>query len=495
MAGSLIQSFAGLSCPAFLIVHSITPEVLPPINVNTLETPKRSGAYYGSSKFGIRTFDVDATILAPKKKDVLFYAEQLAQWLHYDEPQKLILKDKPNQYYMAKVVGSTELEKKARTGKVSFQFVCYDPHSYSVGEKVYNFNPTSTDPIQLINEGNMETAPIIDVTFTKNVTDFAIVSNDKAIYFGEPFDSTVQTPVDLQPKYINDTGSSTVGWSNGTAVDGGKVAGEIISNGYSFFQGVTDGKRDYGTGSAWHGGAIVKSVGAQVQDFICEARIGFNTSAKNQFGRVELYALDINDNMLAKMALKDAHPTMRAPMWDTWVGKVNAGGTSINKSYGAHVGTLNSFINGVIRVERIGKRWTFYISKITDTGVHHTQIFKQFVDWKQQYMQKVAKIQIHIGAYGSNPPVDDMWVGNVMFKEVKNKKDAYANNQFDYAFRKDDKLHIDCSTNKILLNGEVYYNKLYPTSDYPLLDTGVNGLSVSEPVIKDGKITYRERWM
>ncbi|WP_425203977.1 distal tail protein Dit [Priestia megaterium] len=487
---SLIKSFAGLSCPAFLIVQDIKTELLPPISVSTLDLPKKDGQYYVNSKFGIRTFDVEIAFLTPKKEDVLYYADDLAEWLYYDEPQKLIFRDKPDIYYMAKVVGNTELEKVYRSGKATIQFVCYDPHGYSVNEKAYTFNPTSTDPVPVINNGNMEASPTINVTFTKNVTDFAIVTDKDTLYFGEPFDSTIQKAVDLQPKLINDTGASTTGWQTGLAVDGGDVAGTIISNGgFSFMQGVTDGKRDYGTGTKWHGGAIVKSVGAQVQDFICECQIGFDTTANNQFGRIEVYLLGANDEQLGKMALKDAHPTMKAPLYDCWIGKVNGGGEDIIKAYGAHYGSLDNF-NGIMRVERIGKRWTFFLSKITN-GIYHTRIFKQYVDWQQEFMQKVAKIQIHIGAYGTNPPVSNMWVSNVLFKEVKSK----GENEIDYVFRTGDKLSVDCSTSSILLNNEPYFSRLYPSSTYPILEKGVNGISVNDPVIKDGVIKFRERWL
>lgn len=486
MNNSLIQSFAGLSCPAFLIVHSIKPEVLPPINVNSIEMPNIDGTYYVNYKYGVRTFDVEATILAPKKKDVLAYADQLATWLHYDEPQKLVLKDKPHQYYLAKVVGSTDLEKKFRTGKVSFQFICYDPHAYGEEQEV-TLIPQNEEPVSVINDGNMEASPKIEMTFTKNVTDFSIMTPNDAIIFGD-FDPTTQTAVNLKPLVVNETGASINLWTNGLSVDGGNVAGEMRANGYSFQQK----DKDYGTGSKWHGASLIRSLNKEVQDFTCEAQVLFSASKMAQMGRVVVYLLDTNLNKIGAMAIKD-YQKGEYPMFECLAGQFGNGHKTLISSYGDRKGVFRQF-NGIIRIERIGKEWKCHIAQVDPvTKVHHTRMSsKPFSDYKNLYNKKVAAVQIHVAQFGTIEPTNLMAISNVKFTEHLAPQD----NEVDYAFRAGDTLSIDCATGEVLVNGEPNLENFYPSSSWLKLKQGVTAINVSDSTaIEDIKVSYQERWL
>lgn len=487
---SIITSFAGVSTPAFLIVEKVGFSVLPSSQVKTLDVPMKSGSYFINQKYGIRTFSVDFTIKADTAGNVMYFADDLAEWLHYDEPQKLIFRDKPDQYYMAMVSGETDLTKFGVTGKGRIEFVCYDPHGYSINEKTITLaNSAETTPLMLTNNGNMKTAPIIEMQFTKNLTDFAITTDNQHMYFGEPFDETEKTATDLKPLIINDTGASVTGWTGGLSVDGGQVMGTLASNGYSISQGGTP--RSYGTLSGlWHGGSLIKSLGKQVQDFSCEAQIGFLANNKVQKGRVEIYLLDINNNKLGKIALKDVTASGDHPVFDAWVGQYKNGGVSVINSYGDKKGTFAQF-NGVIRVSRTGKKWEFYIAKVDSNGKHTSRMYKAYTDWKNQYSTKVASMQIHIAQYDASTPVDQMWISNIRFVEKLTK----TSTQVDYVFRTNDKLRIDCTNGEILLNGEPFYDELYPSSSFFLLDKGVNGISISDQAIKNGTIKFTERWL
>jgi len=488
MAKNLILSYGGVKAPSFFVPEKINTELLPSTANKSLEVPMKSGAYFVNKKYGIRTFTIPYTIEAPTDAEVMPYADQLAEWLDYDEPQKLVLGDSPDRYYMAIINSETDFERTTLLGKGTLEFVCFDPHAY--GEtKALAFTQTGINPFATYNAGNKSTAPIIEMTFTKNVEDFAILADNEALVFGD-FDPSTQTSGEFKPLIINDTGSNTDLWTAGSSVDGGQVMGVLSSNGYSIGQGGTP--TDYGTLSGlWHGGSLIKSLNKTVQDFELECQVLFNATAKAQMGRVEVYLLDVNSRKLGKMAIKDTARSMDAPMWDTWIGQVNNDGVSVNKSYGAHYGTFANF-NGVIRVERVGKRWTFYIAKIDSTGRHSSRIFKAYTDWKQKYMDKVAAIQIHCGAYGKDAPVDQMRISNVYFREIV----AKTATQVNYVFRKGDKLRIDCNTGEILRNGEPYYDELYPSSSFIKFEKDYNGISVSDPTaIEKAKITYTERWL
>jgi predicted phage tail component-like protein len=479
-----IKSYGGVSAPPFLYIEDVSYQVLPPIEIESLEVPAKAGAFYIDRKKGVRTFSASIAIKADYRENLLYYADDLAEWLDYDEPQPFILEDKPDHTYYAIVSGSSELDAFANTGKGKIDFVCYQPNAIG-NEKSYTFAPPNTSPIIYTNGGNKTTYPIIDLTFTKNLTDFAIVTDDDALIFGD-FDPTNDVAADLKPKYINDTGANTTGWTNGVSVDGGAVQGTLSSNGYSLQQA----SKDYGTGSLWHGAAMIKSIGKEVQDFECEASIGFQATDKKQIGRIELYALGVNGEKLGKIAMRDTSRNGDFPNFEAWAGAVGGNGVSVINSYGAYKGVWKQF-NGVIRIKRQGKKWSFYIGMVDPaTGRHHTRYSKDYTDWKQLYNQKVAAIQIHIAAYGTDAPVNEMWISNIMFKELLPKTAP----KVDYVFRTGDRLRIDNEKGEILKNGERFYDELYPSSSFLKFDKGTNGLSVSDIGFKDGTLKFSERW-
>ncbi|MGG1916053.1 distal tail protein Dit [Priestia megaterium] len=481
---SAIKSYAGVDTPAFFIVEKISFEVLPPSTIKSMDIPRKSGAYFINKNLGIRTFSVEFSIKADTAGNVMYYADDLAEWLNYDEPQPLIFRDKPDQTYYAIVSGNSDLTKFSSTGKGKIDFVCLDPHAYGI-EKEYSFAPQNTDPIMVTNNGNTPAYPILQMQFTKNLADFSVMTDNDALIFGD-FDATTQTAADLKPLYIDDTGASTSGWTNGVSVDGGVVTGTLTSNGYSFQQG----SKDYGTGTNWHGGSLIKSLGKQVQDFVLGVRVGFQSSNINQLGRVEVYLLDINGNKIGKMAIRDGHTTGDYPNFEAWAGAVGNGGTQFRNTYGDYKGVFKNF-DGIIRIGRVGQKWHCYIAKVDANGRHNTRAYKEYWDRPLKYQDKVAAIQIHIAQNSTYAPVNVMYVSNVRFSEIL----SAGTNQVDYVFRTNDILTIDCNTNEILKNGEPYYEALYPSSSFLKLEKGVNGISVSDPSIKNGTIKFNERWL
>lgn len=485
--GSLIKSFGGVTTPSYLYIKSVSFQLMPDSEAITLDVPDRVGEYYIKRKDGIRTFTAEFSIKSSSSTNVMYTADQLTAWLYSDAPVPLIFRDKADQTYYAMAIGTYEVDKFANSATGSITFVCYQPDSLGA-EKSFTFAPTDTNPVNYLVGGNKEAYPKFYFEFTKSLTDFAVVTDNDMLYFGEPFDATAKTALEDKPILINDTGASTTGWTAGLSVDGGQVAGTISSNGYSF--GQSGSPKDYGTGSGiWHGGSLIKSVGKEVVDFNLECQVGFNSTAKNQIGRVEIYLLDINGNKLGKVALRDTTRNMDAPNFEAWVGAVNSGGVSVINSYGDKYPWRN--FNGVLRINRVGKKWEFYIAQVNTTTKRHTaRMYKAYTDWKGAYNKKVASIQIHIAAYGTDAPVNDMWISNVYFKEILSKTSTQAG----YIFRNGDKLSIDCETGEILKNGEDYYEDLYPSSSFPKFEPGTNGVSVTDTGFKNATIKFNERW-
>lgn len=474
-----------METPSFIIVDKIKFPPAPESQITTIELPMRSGAIPINKKYGVRKIEIDLTIVASNRDGVLKLGDSFTNFFQYDEPQPIVLRDLPDRKYYAMLDGSCDLEKIEEFGKGTVTLTCYDPHGYGLPRE-YNLAPQNTSPIIYDNQGNHETYPKISMVFTKNLTDFAIATSDDYLAFGD-FDNENDVAADLSPLYINDTGASTSGWTQGVTIDGGVPQNTLSSNGYTFQQA----GKDYGSGTQWHGGTLIKSLGKTVKDFECEAQVGLISATKEEIGRVELYLLGVNGEKLGKIAMKDYYSTIDSPMFDAWVGAVGNGGISVINSYGAYKGVWRSF-NGVIRIGRKGKVWSFYAAQVDPvTYKHHTRMYKEFTDWKGTFAKDVAAIQIHIGALKTHKPVNNMFISNVKFKELK----TASGNQKDYVFKTGDRLDIDCDEMKVYKNGESYAHELLAGSSFPVFKKGTNGLSVSDPSFKEGKISYIERWV
>jgi predicted phage tail component-like protein len=484
LADSLITSFAGVTTPAWLLINKIKFAPVSEAQNTSISLPMKDGEIFVSKKRGARRIDIDLSIVAPERNLVMQQGDKFAEWIDHNEPKPIVFRDLPNRVYYAILDGDTDLEKVERFGQGTISLICHDPHGYGL-PKEFVFAPTSTAPIIYNNLGTADAYPKISMEFTKNLTDFAIATSEDALIFGD-FDQENDTATNLEPLYINDTGASTSGWTNGVTVDGGVIYGSITSNGYSFQQG----GKDYGTGTKWHGGSIIKSLGKQVQDFEVEASVGLQSLTKEEIGRVELYLLDVSGAKLGKIAMKDYYAVGDIPTLDAWVGAVGGNGVSVINSYGGYKGVWKQF-NGVIRITRVGKKWGFYAAMVDPvTYRHHTRMYKEFTDWKNIYGAKVAAIQIHIGALGSHKPVNQMWVSNIKAKEIL----SATGTQKDYVFKNGDKLEIDCKDMKIWKNGEEWYEDLQAGSSFPKFKKGGNGISVTDANFKNGKLSFEERW-
>jgi predicted phage tail component-like protein len=482
----LIESYAGKPVPASLIIEQVTPDVMASIINTSQDIPMGDGAIHINKRLGTKAFKVDLSVIASDKTQVLREQAVLAEWLNYDEPQPLILGDMPEVTYYCLGDGQISLDKKENIASGTITFVCFEGNGYGQ-TKSYVMQGDTT---QVQNGGNKEAYPIINMTLAKDTTDFFVTGSEQTVYIGEPFDPTEKTVQDTRPLLFNDPCNSTTNWAQATTfiVDGGQVKNTLSSNGYSFGQAA----KDYGTASGlWHGGAMVRSLGKEVQDFDLEAQIGLLSTDVKQKGRIEVYLLDINDKRIAKISLKDIDSGRDNPMFDAWLGQINNGGVQTVNSYGSYRGVWKQF-NGVINIGRRGKQWHFYIAQVdTNTYQHHTRYYKTVTDTWGKYGDKVAKVLIHIAAYGNDAPVDEMWVSNVRVNELLDKQDG----KVDYVGKAGDTITIDCEKGEILRNGQ-FLTQQYPATEFIKLKKGANGITLSDPtLLEEGTIEFTERWL
>lgn len=477
--------FANKSLPSYVKVLDVKYSILPTIDSKTEKVYGRAGVYDYGIELGARKIEVDIMIIADNQHDVMSKARDFATYLFYKELQSLILLDEPDKEYMARVKGDTDLQELYRTGQATIEFMCPSPYATSLNEKVINWSPVDYTPIQVTNNGSAETHAVIDMTLKEDSTSVAIITDENFVKVGNE-ELPDKPKVAIDPIVMNESMDTYTGWSTASQIDGGSITGALASNGSYLYQS----SKDYGSGTGWHGGAGIKNLSRQLQDFMIQANINLSATKVNQTGRVEIYLLDINNVIIGKVALKDNATVGTFPKVEARVGALN-GGHYFMSDYGNSKGYFANF-NGLMEIVREGKQWSAYFGMTNDKG-ERIRIKKSWYDGGNiASTRKLAKIQVHIGTYGESEPVSTMYFSDLKVYEKSMNVDYV--NQTPIIFKAGDVVTIDNAKAVVLKNGQPIFTELDPSSDFFSLERGVNGLIVSPPVV-DVTIRYKERWL
>ncbi|MDA1509569.1 phage tail family protein [Bacillus cereus group sp. TH36-2LC] len=478
--------FANKSLPSYVKVTDIKYTILPSIDSKTERIYGRAGSYDFGIELGERKIEVELMIIGANQNDVIKKAREFATWLFYKDLQPLVILDEPDKQYMARVVGDTDIAELYRTGTATINFLCPSAYAESIGEKKLNWVATDYTPYNVINSGSAECFPVFDLEIKQDTPSIALISNDKFVQIGA--DNVPDKPkFERNPRQIWDEMISTTGWTTASQVDGGVVMGTFSSNGYEFTQtGLDYGQ--YTTG--WHGASMVKSLPKQLDNFIVEGRITFKSTSPQQLGRIEIYLLDANNVQIGKVAMADSTYDGKFPLAEARAGSLQDGKYFV-RNYGDYKGVFENY-EGCLWIAKVGKGWSAYFSKIEPNGFHHTELYREWTDTHNNYSgKKLAKIQIHIGAYGESEPVSIMRFTDLKVWERTVDEPA---GQIPIIFKAGDLVTIDNQKAIVTLNGRPIFTELDPSSDFFPLDVGNNGLIVSPPKASVN-IRYKERWL
>jgi len=160
-------TFNDIVSPDYLVIESISNQLLPDISVQTTKVPGRVGEVNQGTELGTRVIEVMVGIIGTTKANLDERERELTTWLFSSSPQKLQLPNN-DKYYMAQV-SDVDIENTLIFGRRKITFLCTDPVAYGE-EIVIPFSPTDTSPITIVNNENMDAFPKIELTFTDNTT-------------------------------------------------------------------------------------------------------------------------------------------------------------------------------------------------------------------------------------------------------------------------------------------------------------------------------------
>ncbi|MCI0767422.1 phage tail family protein [Bacillus sp. TL12] len=459
-----------------------------PIKRDILKVAHRPGGYLLNTTTEERRIDVPFVIKAKNQSDLQKIKEDLANWLITDQPCELIFDDEPDRTYLAMLDGTSDLEELVYKGKGTLTFIC--PMPYKLGAKqAINF---ALDNYQLKatidNKGTERSEPKFKITVTNPSTFLDIINKNGDQYFrmGYPVSLEKRT-VEREQLILHDEMKSLIGWSelnnSNAKVDGGAIAGAIKVDGEKFTAG------SFGSGSDWHGPAAKRSLTEPLQDFIIEAVVDcFNEESQKNIGRVEIYLLDENSNIIGKMAMSDSYRTVTQNQGEVRAGAINVGHHIIAET-GDYSWTWNNF-HGILRIVRVGNYWEGYITKLTSKGTHDSARFLTYTDVENKYMNKVAQIMVHIGSYSTDTSVKAAVHDIKVWKfNLKTELDV------PYIMQTGDVVEVDTTDASITINGkDAIYTKDFMT-DYITIEKGQNEISILPADIGEVEVTYRERYL
>lgn len=336
-------------------------------------------------------------------------------------------------------------------------------------------------PIVVNNKGTADAKPIFTATVKAPITHLDIVTEEGYMRIGEPV-NIEETPVEREQLILKETLKTTTGWATANDVDGGSVAGTMVSDGETFRA------QSYGTGSLWHGPALKRSLPEQIQDFKVDIYASLKTKDVREAGRLELYFKDINDKTIGKLALKELLTASDSVHGEARAGAID-GGKFLISTEGKRPGVWNQFY-GILRLTRIGDRLQAYIAKIdTATGKHHTRwLSDELIDSQGLFQTKLAQIQIHIGQHGTKAFVQDIGVHEVQVFKINQT----TGNQIPYIAYPGDIIEIDMIEEDIRINGESRMDLKDFGSSFFALQPGENIITYSNYDVVDLKVDWRE---
>ncbi|WMU08120.1 hypothetical protein vBCtySFA70_00016 [Clostridium phage vB_CtyS-FA70] len=549
-------TFNNIPMPYFVHVKNIKHRILPTISQNLLTVGGRAGSYDYGNVVGNREIDVDIQIITPEPNVLPAYLAILSEWLYYEDARELILGDNPNRYYIAKISGDTDITEDFVVGEGTLKFVCTDPFIY--GESKMNIiDSYDGEILKYENNGTAPVTPIMQFTISKDITSFSIISGDEVVDFGSPVtvDTSPSQIVDYKGYVLNDTLNNMSGWSTAPSISGGSVTGTFeVYGGHCFRQAGLD----YGSGTAWHGASMIKSMSRSVSDF--SSKFSFRINNESSIGY--LGSIVVTASSLKLMAAPDSSSrvvqtvtrgtklrVVRSEGWwyylsngtyclndtslttltteekaNNMIGKVmfylldENGLPVVEMLYGDLVARANTctveinLINGSTRKKVAGSTIANYtnslgsflierVGRVWNIGLSlegfdgkTSTSSLTYVDWDDQFRQAVNRVQIATLAY-QDYKTPYMELWDVSVTSEESFEKP-KDDEIPLILRAGDVLTVDNTTGVITKNGLPFYEFLNPASTFIHFEKGANGLVISpSDSISEGLVSYREKYL
>lgn len=445
--------------------------------VELLEIPGLDGARVSGVKKGVRIIEVDIAFALNSVSDLRKTIEIVNSKLKTKESKPLIFEDEPDRVYFAICGGVTETFEWGGIHRATVTFICADPYKYGIEKKVIS----SSDFAMFVNEGTEESFPVVTCKISKSTPFVAIGNGIDINMIGVPVsvDDVVFEPKTVM---LNDSMGSTTGWAaGGFTPDGTTKAGSITTNGNVFLPS------SYGTGSAWHGPALQKSLSEQLQDFAVEFTFNFSATNYTELGKIQLYGLSATNKKLFMLGMADYWSGTERNMPEGFL--YNAAETKKEILVRNENDQWEKFY-GYMRITRIGKDIEFFLKMVDGSGKEIATKTRKYYDSANEYLTPLAGIGLHFAQYAALPVIATNSATHITVTKINQATGI------PYIARIGDVVTFDHNTNLITINGEdITKEKAFIGNYFPLVE-GLNTI-VAEPAdaIEELEVRWRTAWL
>jgi predicted phage tail component-like protein len=466
------MTFRGISKNYLKVLKGRKRSAWAPITRSILTIPGRPGGYLQDTQTSTRQITVPIYIEGHNISDLQKVKEDLAEWLVTDHEEELIFDDEPDRIYYAAVDDSFDPEEIVSIGHGVINFICPDPYKYGPEKTIEN-------PSNFLVDGTVETYPTITVEIKNDTTFVAVSDGERINLIGNPA-AFEQTPYERETRVLWDQLGALTGWTTSTSIEEGINAGAIITNSYEF------SASSYGSGTAWHGPALKKSIGETIQDFKIDVLLQQIGSA-GQLGGVEIALLDASNQFVAKMQMFKKSTGSGANTARLRAGRYDIGHDIINE-FGDQWWVWQNF-DGILRLERVGNQWSAYVARI-DNGVFNTTRLRTWTDTEGIATAPITQVQVQLWQHGSTPAT------NQRIKDIKIFRINQQSNGIPYVARVGDIIEFNHKDDIIRRNGEDITKTKAFIGEYFPLKKALNTIIV-EPAeaIEKSEVRWRPKWL
>lgn len=479
-------SFNGIRKDYIFILMGFNRPAFAPLNREIIKVNGLAGGHLIRTNTDVRKIEVPVILRADNQANLQKKKEDLADWLITDDPKELIFDDEPDRTYLAVVDDSADLDELVFRGKGKITFVCTMP--YKLGATINKtFAAAGQDfKTNFTNKGTVESFPIITVKTNAQSPHLDVWNGSEYFRLGYP--TGIKTKIVQQAeRLLWDELKTLTGWTAHTGALGDCMGGgTMVLNGSAGFKASS-----YGTGSAWHGAIMKKTipnVGTGLTNFKVDIRMTLKTNHWSEEGKVIVWLLDANDVVVTQIEIADAYPSVHYKNPE-----VKAGAKILMGDWDNYNISTNQFV-GHMTVQRAGNKWIAYIGNYR-VG---TQIddFTSYEDWidtgntEPATTRPVSKIAVGVMQYGTDTPCQSCSIDDVKVWKLNNVQV----DEMPYIFDIGDTIVIDSERSLVTINGVNAINVKDIFSRFPVVKRGVNDIIVRPSNIGTATLTYRERY-
>lgn len=426
-----------------------------------------------------RYLEIDYQVMAGNKGDLRKKIDEISGFIVTNKEIPIVFSDEPERTYFGEYAGAQENRE--------YHHVGIHRGTIFILRNKDKYGPEQTEELPDIalieNKGTAPADPIFELTAKKKST-FAMVSlgadgDSEYNLIGRPADMDEQV-VDEKTPIFDELGDTLNAWDIPVTDSVGSFSSD--SNGIFV--------NSYGTGSEWHGPALMREIDP-VEDFEIEFFVRVRTESARQTFRMSTNFYDENDNELGMMRL-----------WNKSTNQINK---VVEARVGPYVGQFENYLissrnynwigqrvyNGIIRVTRKGNVYTFYAAHITQRGNHIESITERYVDSANEYAGKLKFIQIDASIFGDTPSPNALSIPRVRVTE----RNQVLVDETPYILYPGDIVTLDHKDDDLLINGEPRNDLKNFGGSFFKLDKGFNSLVVTPADTFDTSVTFRDKYL